>query len=493
MKSFLPTSFLLVSWLLGFFLSLQAQSLPSRITAFRPTIQGQFEPSLETKTSYDEQGRRTYLLEFCWNEDEQKILQRELWIEYKNDGKQSFSRVDSYDKEGDLFQSDWVWFDEQQRPIKDSTWSLVDPENPIYVFRYLYEVNETGQLLKETRELWTSLEPQWAINKEVLYTYDENGCLASETICYTYQYKTNCIAVYFENDENCEIKLTTRIDASQRKDSSNADGSEHYQLTSRWDPSQEWLPATFRIIYYDQWRQNIGYFETNLQDSSQFEFIYLQDSLGNLIYSRTGTRPKDGLWFYQIEYELVEDSETYKAYRKYGQWNINTQDWERRTWNTIDKDTANGTWRYQELDSSLVNGVWAEEISRRRRFHNYYCNGLMESYEDYLGWDDLSLPLERRSYGYQTEDIPCQGTPSPEKLILYPNPTTDFLTFRSPDVLQMAGLPWQVADLSGRVIQRGMFQLDDQACVDVRRLATGHYILYVGEKADHESYRFIKK
>lgn len=494
MQSFLHFSFLLVSLLLGFSTLIQAQSLPSRTTTFRPTTQGQFQPSVETKTTYNEQGRRTYLLEFCWNEDDQKVLQRELWIEYENEGELSFTRVDVYDKVGSLVENHFNWFDDQRRPTKDSTWNLADTINPIVVFRYSYELNEAGQSLKEIKDIWLSSEPEWALNKQIIYTYDENGCIKKRTICYSNKYETNCYGTEYQRNLDCTLIRETSPFGTQTLHTANTDSSERNLLTLQWlSPTQEWIATSYKTTYYDQWGQNIGHITTNLPDSSQSELIYRQDSLGNLIYSRSGARQKDGPWLYYIEYELIEDSETYKAYRRFSQWDIDAQDWYKRSWYTTEKDTANGIWRYQELDSVLINGVWTEFVFRSRRFHNYYCNGLLQRYEDYLGWDDLSQPLEMRTYAYQVKDIPCQGTPSPERLILYPNPTTDFLTFRSPDILQMTGVAWQVVDLSGRVIQKGVFQQDDQACVDVRRFATGHYILYVGDKADSESYRFVKQ
>ncbi|MEL7533827.1 MAG: T9SS type A sorting domain-containing protein, partial [Bacteroidota bacterium] len=386
------------------------------------------------------------------------------------------------------------WIDDQKRPTKDSTWNITDTLNPIYVFRYSYESNAAGQSLKETRELWLSSEPKWAKNREIIYTYDTNGCRTTQTICYSNKYETNCSTTQYQRNLDCTLQRETRPDITDILHTANADSSERNTLILNWDrPTQEWVARNYRTNYYDQWGYFAGSFNTNFPDSSQSEQIIINDSAGNILYSRQGEKTPGQAWQYSFEYELIEDSETYLSYRRYKQWDPDTEAFHNRVWYTTEKDPSSGIWKYQELDSSLVNGIWVESAYRSRIFHQYYCNDLLREYEEYLGWDDLTEPLEKETYGYQLEDIPCQGTPSPESLILYPNPTTDFLKFRSRDVLQMTGVRWQVVDLSGRVIQKGVLQLDDQAIVDVRGLAQGPYYLYVGERESRASYMFFRQ
>ncbi|MEL7533180.1 MAG: hypothetical protein AAFN10_17820, partial [Bacteroidota bacterium] len=92
MKSYQVRPSLLGLVLWCFVINAQAQDLPYRVTSFIPDMEGSFRPELETLTTYDQQDRRTYLLEFYWDDKLQKVLQRELWMEYENNGELSFIR-----------------------------------------------------------------------------------------------------------------------------------------------------------------------------------------------------------------------------------------------------------------------------------------------------------------------------------------------------------------------------------------------------------------
>ena len=432
MKLSYPFTFLLGLFLFVANAQLEAQISPSRTTSFLPNAGGALSPVSENKIVYDEQGRPIRSLEFIWNETGEKLLQREIWIEFENEGELSFNRTDDYNPDGSFFSSHFKWFDEQQRIVKDSMWIPSDTANPTVSYRFRYEENEQGEILRVVRDIWLSTKPEWSLNRQEVYEYNEEGCLSSKAICFTNEWETNCNVVYYEYRENCELKLTTIIASSQVRDSTNVDGSERYQLTSRWDrPTRSWVPSTFKTIYYDQWGQDIGYFSTNLRDSMETELIQIKDEEGRIIYGREGTRFAGRPWFYNYEYELIEDSDTLFTSRRYTQWEIEEQEWRRRTWEIIEKEREENVWFQQTIDSSLVNGTWQVSTVESKRYLNYYCNELLQGYEEYLGWADLSQALEKVSYAYQVSEVACQGTPSPESMILYPNLTTDFLTFRS--------------------------------------------------------------
>ena len=89
------------------------------------------------------------------------------------------------------------------------------------------------------------------------------------------------------------------------------------------------------------------------------------------------------------------------------------------------------------------------------------------------------------------DDTGLQPAHSVAPLQLFPNPVVDQLKVRH-DAFPLAGLPWTVTDITGRMILQGRFGMDE-AVLSVEGLAPGVYHLLVGDGAQLATARFINQ
>lgn len=128
-----------------------------------------------------------------------------------------------------------------------------------------------------------------------------------------------------------------------------------------------------------------------------------------------------------------------------------------------------------QIDSLVVNGIFISATTTEELLWIKQSDGI-----PVLRFQKQGASSLYAWYATATGTTSIYDLDKSQTVIIYPNPSSDFLYLHSENSLE--GLHYKIADYSGRVILNGDLNSTNES-IDIRDLAAGYYLLQTGESS----------
>ena len=293
-----------------------------------------------------------------------------------------------------------------------------------------YTYNSNNELIERLHTYWSVANSNWYVASKVVAAYDANG------------YSTYTASLSWDT------------------------------LTNQWDSTSKNFRAfdingnMLQQEYY-YWKGSINDWYGTLKHESSFDANSLNTSLTNYTWSYT-----TNFWTENYRDSMSYDNSFNMIFKKHRTWNVNSTSWETK----------------YKLELSHDNNFLRQDLFAPINY-SYNTKFLSEQYFAFnnitSSWDTGGVII----YHYSAQNINSISEISKNNLTVYPNPFTDFITFKNTDITGKMSL--HIYDIQGRKVLSSTVTNNQK--VSTEKLSNGIYIYSLEANGEAWKGKLIKQ